>query len=228
MPAVIYKSQGAGAAVTVSGTALQPACPATVDAGDILIAHVCYRDTVTTPSTPANWELLAGPQSAGSTATGRHWIFGKIAVGNEDGTNVSFGGQAVTVVRHARIYSFANGLGSAIATAVAGFSHHHEVGGSVEVPVEREQPRRRVKPVDTGPTGKRLEHRSTALAPLVASGQLREPETDQRGHAVGGWGRCVFDRFEAGLEQSLATGLCLTVEEAATLRVPVLPPHPLH
>lgn len=120
--AIAYKSQGAAAATVTSGAALSPACPATVDAGDILIAHVCWKGTTDAPTTPSGWTLLSGPHNIGTTVAGRHWVFGMIAVGTEDGAAVSFGAPAVTTHRYARIYSFSGRVSGAITDLVSGFS----------------------------------------------------------------------------------------------------------
>lgn len=119
--AVAYKSQGAGVATETSGAALSPACPAVVDAGDILIAHVFWEGTLTAPSTPAGWTLLDGPRVIESTIA-RHWIFGKVAAGTEDGAAVAFGNPAVTTQRGARIYSFSGRVSGTIAELVTGFA----------------------------------------------------------------------------------------------------------
>jgi hypothetical protein len=121
--AIAYKSQGAGVVTEASGGALSPLCPATVDAGDILIAHCAYEGTTTTPDTPANWTLLGGPYTVESAY--RHWIFGKIADGTEDGAAVAFGTPAVTTLRVARVYSFSGRVDGTITALVpaAGFAH---------------------------------------------------------------------------------------------------------
>lgn len=115
--AITYKSQGAGVSTETSAAALSPLCPATVDAGDILIAHVFWEDTITTPLTPSGWTLLSGPQLIQFTIA-RHWVYGRIADGTEDGAAVAFGSQAVTTQRAARIYSFAGRVAGAIANLV--------------------------------------------------------------------------------------------------------------
>ncbi len=120
--AITYKSQGDGVSTETSGAALSPLCPATVDAGDILIAHVYWEGTTTTPSTPANWALLSGPHVIETTIS-RHWVYGKIADGTEDGAAVAFGAPAVTTQRAARIYSFAGRVGGVIQDVVNGFAH---------------------------------------------------------------------------------------------------------
>src|SRR3970040_1002623 len=105
---IAYKSAGAGTATEASGGNLRPECPATVDANAILFAHVVYlSDATPVPDTPADWTLLFGPSNLGTgTPTGRAYAFGKIAVGDEDGVQISFGTPASTVGRLGRIYSF--------------------------------------------------------------------------------------------------------------------------
>jgi hypothetical protein len=120
--AITYKSQGSGVSTETSGAALSPLCPATVDANDILIGHVFWEGTTTAPSTPANWTLLSGPHVI-ETTIARHWVFGKIADGTEDGAAVAFGAPAVTTQRGARIYSFAGYVAGTIEDVVRGFAH---------------------------------------------------------------------------------------------------------
>lgn len=120
--AIAYKSQGAGASTETSGAALSPLCPAVVDANDILVAHVFWEGTTDTPATPAGWTLLSGPHVI-ETTVARHWIFGKLADGTEDGAAAAFGAPAVTTQRAARIYSFSGYVSGAIADLVRGFAH---------------------------------------------------------------------------------------------------------
>lgn len=120
--AITLKSQGSGVSTETSGAALSPLCPAVVDAGDILIAHVFWESNVTAPSTPANWTLLSGPNLI-QTNVARHWVFGKIADGTEDGAAIAFGNPAVTTQRGARIYSFAGRVNGTVANLVNGFAH---------------------------------------------------------------------------------------------------------
>src|SRR5688572_17803819 len=98
--AITYKSSGAGVSTETSGAALSPACPATVDAGDILILQTAWEGTTTAPSDPAGWTPLFGPQDVGTaTVVARHWVYGKIADGSEDGAAVALGSPAVTTQR---------------------------------------------------------------------------------------------------------------------------------
>lgn len=120
--AIAYKSQGAGASTETSGAALSPLCPAVVDANDILIAHVFWESNVTSPSTPSGWTLLSGPHLI-ETSVARHWVFGKIAAGTEDGAAVAFGTPAVTTQRAARVYSFSGWVSGTITELVTDFSH---------------------------------------------------------------------------------------------------------
>ena len=121
MADIAYKSQGAGASTETSGAALSPLCPATVDAGDILLAHVYFEGTATTPSTPSGWTLLSGPHVI-ETTIGRMWLYGKIADGSEDGAAVAFGTPAVTTMRAARVYSAAGRINGTITQLVTQFA----------------------------------------------------------------------------------------------------------
>lgn len=119
---IAYGSQGSGTATESSGAALSPACPATVNAGDILIAHVGWEGTSDAPATPSGWLLLSGPHVIESTIA-RHWVFGKVADGSEDGAAVAFGSPAVVTQRGARVYSFTGRVAGSIEQLVGGFSH---------------------------------------------------------------------------------------------------------
>jgi hypothetical protein len=117
--AIAYKSQGAGAETESSGAALNLVAPATVDANDILVAHVVHLNNTTAPSTPSGWALLFGPSGLGTgTPTGRAWAFGKIAVGDEDGATISFGTDGGTSGRFGRIYSFSGYVSGTITDVI--------------------------------------------------------------------------------------------------------------
>lgn len=120
--AITYKSQGAGVSTETTGAALSPLCPAVVDSGDILVAHVFAEGILDAPSTPANWTLLSGPHVI-ETTVARHWVFGKIADGTEDGAAAAFGSWVSLNQRAARIYSFAGRSSGTITDLVRGFSH---------------------------------------------------------------------------------------------------------
>lgn len=119
--AIAFKSQGAGAATETSGAACSPASPAAVDAGDILIIHAYFEGTATAPDTPSGFTLLSGPHVIESTI-GRHWIYGKIADGSEDGAANALGTQAVTTMRSGRCYSFSGRVSGVIADLARGFA----------------------------------------------------------------------------------------------------------
>ena len=116
--AIAYKGAGAGAGTETADAALNLVCPATVDANDILIAHVMHTGTATAPTTPSGWTALYGPANVGATATARHWVYGKLAVGDEDGTTVSFGTAGGTDGRAGRIYSFSGYVSGLITDVV--------------------------------------------------------------------------------------------------------------
>lgn len=117
--ATAYKSSGAGNGTETSGAQLALACPATVDAGDILIAHVFWLNTTDAPSDPADWTLLAGPFNIGQApAVGRAWVYGKIADGSEDGATINFGTAGNTNGRAGRIHSFSGYVSGAITDVV--------------------------------------------------------------------------------------------------------------
>jgi hypothetical protein len=122
MAQIQFKSSGSGVSTETSAAALSPLCPATVDAGDILIAHVFWEGTTSAPAEPAGWTLLDGPQLI-ETTVARHWVFGRIADGSEDGAAVAFGAPSVLTQRGARIYSFSGRISGTITDLVRGFSH---------------------------------------------------------------------------------------------------------
>jgi hypothetical protein len=116
--AIAYGSAGAGAGTETDSAALNVVCPATVNAGDILIAHVIHTGTSTAPSTPQDWSPLFGPSNVGTTPTARHWCFGKLAVGDEDGDTISFGTAGGTNGRAGRIYRFTGRTSGTLADCV--------------------------------------------------------------------------------------------------------------
>jgi hypothetical protein len=118
--AITYKSQGAGGGTEVQATQLGLACPATVDANDVLIAHLNATALAWSPTGPGGgWELLYGPANMGTgTAVGRSWVYGKLAAGTEDGATVNFGVGVSTEGRWGRIYSFAGYVSGALTDVV--------------------------------------------------------------------------------------------------------------
>jgi len=119
--ATAYLSQGTAVATETSGGNCNPTCPATVTAGDVLLGFVYFEGTATAPTTPSGWTLLDGPRVVESTI-GRMWVYGKIADGTEDGTAISFGTQAVTTMRGARIHSYSGRVSGNIDELVVGFA----------------------------------------------------------------------------------------------------------
>lgn len=121
LPFIDYKSAGAGVSTETSGAALSPLCPATVDAGDILILLTAWEGTSTGPTDPpTDWTKLgASPYDVGSASVvARTWVFGKIADGSEDGAAVALGSPAVTTQRAARIFSFSGRVSGTITDCV--------------------------------------------------------------------------------------------------------------
>jgi len=125
--AVVFDSAGAGFSTVTSGAQLEGPAPATVNAGDMLIAHVAWNNTTDEPSTPSGWTLLDGPRNIGTTPNGRHWVFGKIADGTEDGATIQFGTAGGVTKRWGRIYRFTGRTSGAgitdLATGFAATSH---------------------------------------------------------------------------------------------------------
>ena len=127
--AITYKSAGAGVATESSSAALSPACPAIVAAGDILILQTAWEGTTSAPTDPDGWTLLgSSPYDVGSTVVARHWVYGKIADGTEDGAAVALGSPAVTTQRAARIFSFAGRDAGTITELVPSVSFSNLVG----------------------------------------------------------------------------------------------------
>mgnify|MGYP001557776066 FL=1 len=121
--AVSYSSAGSGSGTESNGAQLALVCPATINSGDILIAHIVKLDTSTSPSTPAGWTLLYGPVDVGATSpTGRAWVFGKVADGTEDGATVNWGTTGGTAGRYGRIYRFLGRTAGNIENICRGFA----------------------------------------------------------------------------------------------------------
>jgi hypothetical protein len=79
---------------------------------------VFWEGTTTAPSTPLGWALLDGPRVI-ETTIARHWVFGKLADGTEDGTAVVFSlAPLVTTQRAARIYSFSGWVSGTITDVI--------------------------------------------------------------------------------------------------------------
>lgn len=117
--AIAYNAAGSGNGTETSGAQLSLTCPATVNSNDILIAHILITGTSISPTTPSGWTLLYGPGDLGVTiVTARHWVYGKLADGSEDGATVDFGNPATTEGRAGRIYSFTGYVSGTITDVV--------------------------------------------------------------------------------------------------------------
>jgi hypothetical protein len=120
--AIAFADAGAGDEIlSPTGADCNPACPATVNAGDILIGHVSIKGTSLSPTTPSGWTLLDGPRDVGTTVAARHWVYGKVAAGDEDGTTVSFSTDN-SAHTYARIYRYTGRVSGTITELVKGFS----------------------------------------------------------------------------------------------------------
>lgn len=116
-----YASKGAMSGIATSGATHNVPCPAIVTAGQLLIAHLMYENVAIAPTTPSGWTLLHGPEGT----TGRRiWVFGRIADGTEDGSNIDFGTgtPASANNRYGIIYSFNDVRSDTIANIVGDFS----------------------------------------------------------------------------------------------------------
>lgn len=117
--AIAFQQAGAGNGTETSGASLDLVCPATVNANDILIAHVIWLNITDGPSDPSGWTQLYGPANLGTgTAVGRAWVYGKLAAGTEDGTTIGFGTAGGTDGRFGRIYRFDGYVSGTLADVV--------------------------------------------------------------------------------------------------------------
>lgn len=97
---VTFQAAGTGSGVTGNPT---PSYPSGLQADDLILLQVTVRDTSNTPTTPAGFTLLYGPDSTG---TCRQWIYYRFATGSESGTiTVNIGGSNCKMTR---MYSFRN------------------------------------------------------------------------------------------------------------------------
>lgn len=181
---IAYLSAGAGNGTETNAAALNLACPATVNANDILVAHVVHLSTTTAPSTPAGWTLLHGPVNLGvATIAGRAWVFGKLAAGTEDGTNVNFGTAGGTAGRYGRIYSFSGYVSGTLAEVVLGFS---------DIPDDADPQMPTVTTTITGGLAVALvaqdDNNSVAAATGATGGTWTEPVAEYVNTAIGAQG----------------------------------------
>jgi hypothetical protein len=194
--AVAYKSQGAGAGTETSGAALNLVCPATVDANDILIAHVSHTGTGTAPTDPADWTLLSGPHNIGQpTAVGRSWVYGKLAIGDEDGDTISFGTAGGTQGRWGRIYSFSGWVSGTITDVVPAESFTNVEGETSTISMPS---------VTTTVDG--------ALAVALCAIDDNNAQASATGESGGNWAEAVAEFTDSGLG---AQGVSCGIQTAA-------------
>src|SRR5688572_22291201 len=186
--AITYKSQGGGVSTETSGAALSPLCPATVDAGDILILHIFWEGTTTAPSPPGAWTILGSSPYVIETTIARHWVYGKIADGTEDGAAIACGSPAVTTQRGARIYSFAGRTDGTITSLVNGFAHlSHATDPAMPT-------------VTTTQAG--------ALAVALVAQNDNNTFGNPTGESGGDWVEALAAEFSANLTPGFSMGIC--------------------
>jgi hypothetical protein len=133
----VYADAGAATTdATLAGTR-NLVCPATVNAGDLLIAQNLVRNSAGNGTVVCNdgtWTAFAGnPYESGVIAKqGLHW---KIADGSEDAANISFTmtGSTTNDLHHGRIYRFTSVDGFA-ATPIAAISTASAVNATLSAP----------------------------------------------------------------------------------------------
>jgi hypothetical protein len=194
--AIAYGSQGDGGGTESNGASLDLACPASVAANDILIAHVTFEGLTNAPSTPSGWTKLYGPAKLGNaTAVGRSWVFGKLADGTEDGSTIGFGSHANTSGRYGRIYSF-TGYTSGTITEITTSWNDLPSEGSIPLPG--------VATLASGGLAVALlvqdDNNSFAAAGAVTGGTWAEPVAEFVSASLGAQG-CIV-----GIQTSTPTG----------------------
>jgi dihydrofolate reductase len=194
--AIAYKSAGAGGGTETSAASLDLACPASVDANDILVAHVTHEGLSTAPTTPSGWSFLYGPALLGdATAVGRAWVYGKLADGSEDGATIGFGTAGGTAGRYGRIYSFSGWVSGAIEDLFSGW---------IDDPSEGSIPLPPVQTQSAGALAVALlvqdDNNSFAAAGAVTGGTWAEPVAEFVSTTLGAQGCCV------GIQTSTPTG----------------------
>jgi len=168
--AITYKSQGGGVSTETSGAALSPLCPATA------------------PSPPGDWTILGSSPYVIETTIARHWVYGKIAAGTEDGAAVACGSPAVTTQRGARIYSFAGRVAGTITELVTGFAHlSHATDPAMPT-------------VTTTLAG--------ALAVALVAQNDNNTFGNPTGESGGDWVEALATEFSANLTPGFSMGIC--------------------
>jgi hypothetical protein len=98
---VTFQAAGTGSGTTGNPT---PSYPVGLLQNDLILLQITVRDTTNTPTTPAGFTLLYGPDQTG--AIGKQWIYYRFATGSETGTiTITIGGFNCKI---ARMYSFRN------------------------------------------------------------------------------------------------------------------------
>jgi hypothetical protein len=193
---IAYKSAGAGNGTETNAASLDLACPASVDANDILVGHVTYEGLSAAPTTPSGWSFLYGPANVGdATAVGRAWVYGKLADGSEDGATIGFGTAGGTSGRYGRIYSFSGWVSGAIEDLFSSW---------IDDPSEGSIPLPPVQTQSTGALAVALlvqdDNNSFAAAGAVTGGTWAEPVAEFVSTTLGAQGCCV------GIQTSTPTG----------------------
>lgn len=221
--AITYKSAGAGAGTEVSGAQLALACPAAVDAGDILIAHLNWIDNVSEPTGPGGgWVRLYTASGLGAamgtgTPVGRSYVFGKIADGSEDGATVNFGTAGGTAGRFGRIYSFAGRVSGAITDVVPAASF-------TDLPSEDDPPLPTVTTTAAGALAVALiaqdDNNALAAGGVQTGGTWAEPVAEFVDTAIGAQGCvCQIQTCTPTANPGTVTGGVLTTaaDESSTI-----------
>jgi hypothetical protein len=112
--AITYQS---ASALAYSASAPVVTLPATINAGDLLVAFVGIKPDTATCATPSGWTALGNTAGGGGTTgadTGptRIYAFYKVAVGTEDGTTVTFTLGTSPNVGWAQAYRLSNATGN--------------------------------------------------------------------------------------------------------------------
>lgn len=97
----VYANSGAASAA--DGADPTPGYPASISAGNLLLAHLLIRNTTATATTPDGWTLIDGPDSNGAS---RQWIFAKSASGSESGSLTIDTNQGAGILAFAQIHRF--------------------------------------------------------------------------------------------------------------------------
>lgn len=123
MAAPAFGSSGAMVGTATSGAAHNVPWPAVVNAGDLGMAFLMYEGATVAPTSPGGiWSVLGSSPYTGVASGFRVWVYGAIAAGTEDGSNVNFGSPANTNNRYGIIYRFTGVRNDTVANVVGGFN----------------------------------------------------------------------------------------------------------